>query len=125
MLAFQRVSLRMTSYFRSVNRAVNGRNRTWSPNIEKKYERYLRRIHKVCAHRSLFVTEKGYIGLGPWNSKKGDKVVVITGGHTPFLLREIPGKDGYRLVGESYVSGLMGGEALALAGKGNVTLKIF
>jgi hypothetical protein len=60
----------------------------------------------------MFVTEKGYIGLAPWNATCGDKVSVVLGAYTPFLLRQRAGTDEYVLIGESYISGLMNGEAL-------------
>ncbi|OIW32767.1 HET-domain-containing protein [Coniochaeta ligniaria NRRL 30616] len=41
--------------------------------IIKRYGEYMRRIHRVCAHRALFVTKMGYIGLAPWNAREGDE----------------------------------------------------
>ena len=65
----------------------------------------------IAALRRLFVTEKGYIGLGAQSVQKGDKVFVFPGGIVPFVLRtSIEGY--YRLVGEAYVHGIMRGEAL-------------
>ncbi len=78
----------------------------------KKYGEYITRIRRVCGHRRMFVTEKGYIGIAPWNAELGDLITVLKGGKTPFLLR-LPPASGYQLVGESYVYGIMGGEAIA------------
>jgi hypothetical protein len=78
----------------------------------KIYGQYLKRIQRVCAHRMLFVTRRGYMGLAPWNARVGDLVTVLDGGKTPFLLRLLPAGAIYSLVGESYVHGIMGGEAL-------------
>ncbi len=65
----------------------------------------------VAGLRRLFVTEKGYIGLGARSVQTGDKVFVFPGGIVPFVLR--PSTEGYyRLVGEAYVHGIMGGEAI-------------
>ena len=65
----------------------------------------------VAGLRRLFVTEKGYIGLGAISVQTGDKVFVFPGGLVPFVLRtSIEGC--YRLVGEAYVHGIMRGEAL-------------
>ena len=59
----------------------------------------------------LFVTQKGYVGLGAKSIQTGDKVFVFPGGFVPFVLRA--STDGYyRLVGEAYVHGIMRGEAL-------------
>ncbi|KAH7347994.1 heterokaryon incompatibility protein-domain-containing protein [Pyrenochaeta sp. MPI-SDFR-AT-0127] len=76
----------------------------------KQYGEYAKRIHNTCAHRALFVTQKGYIGLAPWNAKLGDLVFLLRGGKTPFILRRQIMVDGYSLVGESYVYGIMSGE---------------
>ncbi|KAK4213724.1 heterokaryon incompatibility protein-domain-containing protein [Rhypophila decipiens] len=81
----------------------------------KHYGEIMRRIFGACRHRALFVTRGGYIGLGPWNARVGDRVVVLKGGKTPFLLRPMPfaGVNSHTLVGETYVYGIMGGEALS------------
>ncbi|KAI0974681.1 heterokaryon incompatibility protein-domain-containing protein [Xylaria arbuscula] len=78
----------------------------------KRYPDVARRIFKASGHRALYITEKGYMGLGPWNAKVGDVIAVLDGGKTPFLLRQIPTSERFKLVGETYVRGIMGGEAL-------------
>jgi hypothetical protein len=60
--------------------------------------------------RTLFVIEKGFMGLGPDRIQKGDVVAVFHGAWTPFILR--PFGEEFRLVGDCYISGLMDGEAL-------------
>ncbi|KAI0868388.1 heterokaryon incompatibility protein-domain-containing protein [Hypoxylon argillaceum] len=57
--------------------------------------------------RRFFVTEKGYFGLGPGETKVGDKVVLLQGGPVPIITR--PGERP-RIVGESYVLGVMDGQ---------------
>ncbi|PVH69821.1 hypothetical protein DL98DRAFT_438238 [Cadophora sp. DSE1049] len=69
--------------------------------------------------RRLFVTHRGYIGLGPAETQCGDEVYVLRGARLPFLLRraqcpiglEVSGP-AYRMVGESYIHGIVRGEAL-------------
>ncbi|KAG4433346.1 hypothetical protein IFR05_011174 [Cadophora sp. M221] len=79
--------------------------------------------------RSFFVTERGYIGLGPAGLRRGDVVVVFDGAETPFVVRSVVGGDvdvdgnGVRdeewkarreewvLGGDCYLHGLMDGEA--------------
>ncbi|KAE8149465.1 hypothetical protein BDV25DRAFT_167854 [Aspergillus avenaceus] len=67
--------------------------------------------------RLLFRTKKGYLGLGPWSMKRGDEVWVLLGARTPFILRSLP-KDNKpqsnsrTFVGETYVHGVMNGEAM-------------
>ncbi|KAF5541072.1 heterokaryon incompatibility het-6 [Fusarium mexicanum] len=59
--------------------------------------------------RVLYLTEKGYLGLGPARTEVGDDVSLIAGAHVPFVLRK--GNQGWILVGETYVHGVMYGEA--------------
>ncbi|KAF2675943.1 HET-domain-containing protein [Lentithecium fluviatile CBS 122367] len=65
--------------------------------------------------RKLFHTATGYVGIGPGLSQRGDIVCVLAGGTVPFVVR----RDAYssrrrrrfELIGESYVHGIMHGEA--------------
>ena len=80
----------------------------------KGYLTYVERIERACSNRRLLVTKRGYIGLAPWNAQVGDVVAVLHGGDTPFLLRPAGAEPGvYSFVGEVFVYGTMGGEALA------------
>jgi len=60
--------------------------------------------------RAFFIDSDGRMGLAPASAVKGDDVCVLLGGPVPFILRQK--KDHYKLVGESYVEGVMDGEAL-------------
>lgn len=73
----------------------------------------------VAWQRKFLITRKGYIGLGPQSVQLGDSVCILSRGHVAFLLR----KDGghHTFVAESYVHGLMNGEAV----QGNVQMKEF
>ncbi|KAL6877850.1 heterokaryon incompatibility domain-containing protein [Trichoderma longibrachiatum] len=70
----------------------------------------------ITRYRRFAVTRGGYFVLGPDALQEGDVVVILRGGKTPFLLREVRGHDdsnadgGWVLVGECYVHGLMDGE---------------
>jgi hypothetical protein len=68
-------------------------------------------IARICRSRYFLITEREYLGLGPMTLEVGDIVCVLLGGNLPFILRR-QGNDEYRLVGESYVHGLMDGEAI-------------
>ncbi|KAH6669318.1 heterokaryon incompatibility protein-domain-containing protein [Halenospora varia] len=61
---------------------------------------------------TLFITSRGYIGRGPLSMENGDQVCVLLGGKVPFVLRKEIDTDQYYLLGESYVHGIMGGEAV-------------
>lgn len=63
------------------------------------------------SNRRFFVTEGGYWGLGPAAMQEGDVCAVLFGADVPFVLRPMADKK-FRLVGESYVYGVMNGELL-------------
>lgn len=69
------------------------------------------------ANRRLYVTEDKYLGLGPTSIKIGDSVWIIPGVGGPFVLRPCEGvmgagMGGFELIGETYVHGVMDGEAV-------------
>ncbi|KAL9118904.1 MAG: hypothetical protein Q9187_004543 [Circinaria calcarea] len=64
----------------------------------------------VAPNRKFFTTTKGFIGLGPRSMRPGDSVCIFSGGRVPFVLRE--DGDQHRLIGESYIHGLMEGQAI-------------
>jgi hypothetical protein len=76
----------------------------------------------MTRRRRFFGTKGGRIGIGPSNTQVGDRLVVLFYCPTPYLLRlaqEQPQKQ-WQLVGETFVYGLMYGEALSMFDKGNV-----
>jgi hypothetical protein len=62
----------------------------------------------VC--RRLIFTEGGYIGLASGNVQIGDQIWLLKGLRTPIVLRAKGGEDGWRVVGDAYVHGIMYGE---------------
>lgn len=78
----------------------------------------------TARHRRMFVTEKGYIGMGGLATAVGDDVHVLLGSNVAFVNRTAvvqgsgsnsidPSIKNYRLVGECYVHGIMDGEVLS------------
>ena len=72
---------------------------------------FTREMGGLCKSRLLFQTREGYIGLCPESTRIGDVVAVILGCKTPIILRPVGDKQ-FRVVGESYVCGMMNGEAI-------------
>lgn len=75
-------------------------------------------IQRSITQRSLLVTERGYIGLGPSKVEDGDLITIIYGCSVPLVLRKKG--DHYILIGEAYVHGLMHGEAPQQLNEGKV-----
>ena len=69
------------------------------------------------------MTAGEHYALCPHLVEKGDLVVVLMGYITPFLLR--PAGDGFLLVGECYVHGIMQGQSVSALGRGEKTLRDF
>lgn len=74
-------------------------------------------IARATSGRQLFITSKGYIGLGPVRMMTGDRVAILLGGSTPFVLREYDTSEEalqhlvqWELLGDCYVHGWMDGE---------------
>lgn len=71
--------------------------------------------------RNFFMTESGYIGIGPFLIRPGDVVVVFDGDRTPFVLRSVEpdlssapfsvsSSERWEVVGECYLHGYMDNE---------------
>lgn len=56
--------------------------------------------------RRVFRTHNGLLGTGARSLKSGDEIWVIGGSKVPLIMRRLPNGN-YRLVGESYVHGIM------------------
>ncbi|KAK1749916.1 heterokaryon incompatibility protein-domain-containing protein [Echria macrotheca] len=72
---------------------------------------FLLDVQVAAADRVLFVTRRGFLGLGPRILEEGDICCVIFGAMVPLVLRPKPNGQ-YVLVGESYIHGIMRGEGM-------------
>lgn len=68
-------------------------------------------IQNLMIGRLLFITEAGYLGLGPEEAQPADLLVVLPGADVPFVLRSADG-DEHSVIGECYLHGFMDGEAV-------------
>ena len=62
--------------------------------------------------RVMFVSATGWLGLAPFGTREGDVVFVGVGADVPYVLRAC--EDGFELVGECYVQGIMDGETMEM-----------
>ncbi|KAK6434462.1 hypothetical protein LTR95_009351 [Oleoguttula sp. CCFEE 5521] len=73
---------------------------------------FARDLRWFCTHRCFFITQAGYIGLGPEYLQEGDIVTILSGGDWPFALRRCDlEKEQYQFLSSCYVHGVMHGEA--------------
>lgn len=75
---------------------------------------YLFHLTASAYGRRLFVTKRGYVGLGPRSTAVGDSVVLFSGGRTAYVMRRMSVESPvYRYIGEAYAHGWMNGEGFA------------
>ena len=77
----------------------------------------------VCRNRVFFTTANRAMGIGPETTRAGDRICVLFGSVTPFILRAVG--EHFQLVGECFSSGLMRGEAIAAMEAGIVKKRVF
>jgi hypothetical protein len=77
--------------------------------------RFNQAVVAASAFRAFFITETGYMGIGPDVLMAGDKICVVLGCNVPLLLRK--NQEHFILVGECFVWGLMDGEAMRMTKK--------
>ncbi|KAG6999552.1 hypothetical protein G7Y79_00034g069750 [Physcia stellaris] len=61
----------------------------------------------------IYITRKGYLGLGPISTETGDQICIFPTAEKPHILRNVDDRGRHLLVGETYVHGLMNGELQA------------
>jgi hypothetical protein len=68
----------------------------------------------IIEDKIMFITDRGYLGLGQEGSKVGDVVCILCGGETPFMLRQssAPNQRRFQFLSECYVHGVMDGEVI-------------
>ncbi|KAM0080391.1 hypothetical protein ACKRZS_007486 [Fusarium odoratissimum] len=57
----------------------------------------------------MATTSSGYLCLVPWPTRSGDRIALLQGGKTPYVLRKAGEK--WKILGDCYVHGIMSGEA--------------
>lgn len=96
--------------------------------ISRQHPRVSSAVTVATKNRRFFVTEKGYFGLGSPTTQEGDEVWILSGGNTPYILRQTDGPSSRNriFVGEAYVHGIMQGEALNehILDNGNVKFQV-
>jgi hypothetical protein len=77
-------------------------------------------VKAVCLNRTLVITEKGFFGLAPLITRPGDVACVIVGVDVPFVLRPHGEARLFKLLGESYIHGVMEGQLKGMVERNEV-----
>jgi len=75
-------------------------------------ETYKMQSCTACTGRRFAVTHKGYLALVPRLARHGDVVALFYGATVPYIIRRA--EKNYSLVGDTYVQGIMSGEAVSM-----------
>ncbi|KAI2465272.1 heterokaryon incompatibility protein-domain-containing protein [Annulohypoxylon bovei var. microspora] len=75
--------------------------------------KYRGAVNTTISGRALYTTKAGRFGFSYPSIRPGDEVWVIDGSRVPFILRPEPGVSDRRLIGETYLHGIMHGEGIA------------
>lgn len=98
---------------------------------------YVANQRRALHNRRIYLTSKGYYGVCHMALGVGDVCCVFEGANVPFVLRRVSHADSegvksdmglsistrYMLIGESYIQGIMNGEALAMVERGGLGLE--
>ncbi|KAM7203547.1 Heterokaryon incompatibility protein (HET) domain containing protein [Rhypophila sp. PSN 637] len=86
-----------------------------------------------CTGRRFCITKKGYMAMVPPGAEEGDMICTLKGVNAPMILREskgygkkpaVGGRRRIQLVGETYVHGMMDGEAMLIPEREDEVFKI-
>lgn len=72
-------------------------------------------FRSALCNRRLCWTDKGHLGLIPWFTEAGDRVIVVPGAAVPFVVRPAGEKSGasvYQFIGEAFVDRIVQGEVM-------------
>ncbi|KAH7383564.1 heterokaryon incompatibility protein-domain-containing protein [Cadophora sp. MPI-SDFR-AT-0126] len=96
---------------------LDAEQQKWSYDLES-------RLLLDSAWSSLFFfSSNGFMGITRENIQIGDSICILFGAQTPFILRKQG--EGYILIGECYVDGIMEGEAMKEYSEGKYKKEIF
>ncbi|KAI3332275.1 heterokaryon incompatibility protein-domain-containing protein [Xylariaceae sp. AK1471] len=102
---------RYAKFMSFLNAAMQAEQAIDGSNMEESTLDFMHVLRCVTRRRRFFATVGGRIGIGPSNTEPGDQIRVVFFCSTPFLMRQAS-EGRSRLIGETYVHGLMYGEAI-------------
>jgi hypothetical protein len=94
--------------------------KTYTQDDEDEAWIYFNEVRGTCSNRTLVVTERGLYGLAPLITKPSDVACLICGVDVPFILRPDGEAGHFKLLGESYIHGVMEGQAKTMLARNEV-----
>ncbi|ETS85094.1 hypothetical protein PFICI_03119 [Pestalotiopsis fici W106-1] len=87
-------------------------SKDWILHVNESFSKYVQGHSRMMDRACMYIATNGRLAVGASWLEPGDEIWIFENGHLPFLLR--PNADGetYRLIGETYMHGVMRGEAM-------------
>jgi hypothetical protein len=92
--------------------------------LETTFSQYADIAVMACQGKRFCLSKGGFLGIAFRNVQPGDLIVIFPGIDVPLILREVDG-DGYQIISDAYVQGIMDGEAKESVGPGGFHLEEF
>ena len=88
----------------------------YTPPDFDQFNTFLSRFHDSIRKkaRRLMITDGGCVGMVPCRARQGDAVAILFGCSIPLILRKVPLREAWQIIGEAYVHGNMNGEVAEL-----------
>ena len=108
--AFQWMGQQM--FTEQVRKSIEIRWQSWLGSSQSRHIDGLAQAAAPTFHRRIALTKKGYFALVPSEAGPQDQIVILQGGKVPLITRSCTDTENVKtLIGESYVHGVMFGEA--------------
>lgn len=75
------------------------------------FDEFQNNFRIIYSWRRLFLTSKGFLGVGAQELRTGDSIWILPGSGVPFVLRKLESGN-HQLIGDAYVHGIMQGEVV-------------
>jgi hypothetical protein len=101
-------------------------NEAFDLNAQSTFLKFKQRLYATLTKSpTMIVTEGGLLGLARGSVAPGDQVCILLGCSVPAILRQVPNieREKYILISESYIHGMMDGEAIDKLDKGEYKLQ--
>ena len=101
------------SYKDLIDRLVNhGSNREDTVQDRERFGEIYARALRMALHRNFCLTLEGRIGWVPHAAQTGDIISLMRGSPVPIIIRPTQQENSYFMIGQSYIHGIMDGEAV-------------
>ncbi|KAH7381041.1 heterokaryon incompatibility protein-domain-containing protein [Cadophora sp. MPI-SDFR-AT-0126] len=118
-----RMMAEITGLFGDQRTSSSSNNDEFIDNLFGQCRKFVERFDRYSKGRILCTTSKGYLGWVPEKAKPGDQIAGFRWCKRPFVLR--PWKDGYHVLGDSFIHGFMDNQILRMVRDKSMGIKLY